>query len=207
MSRLGRRSSFSGASRRCKSIPPLIGLLNETEPPAWAAHTPCTSGCPSASRAGGHGLATAGLAAPSPPCPATGIAADKMTMLIAIDSVRRRVLMCALLVLEGRNQLDVTLQRRAGVDGCQWEQYLDGYASQPRPRHGVTEHHPCGDLDDERRNRHRAGPGARRCTEVSIRPDFSAALARELGDRRDWRDGGRQPGSRLGASSAQPVAR
>src|SRR5262245_2163310 len=124
MSRLGRRSSFSGASRRCKSIPPLIGLLSETEPPACAAHTPCTSGCPSASRAGGHGLATAGLAAPSPPCPAAAIAADKMRMLIARDSVRRRVLMCALLVREGRDQLDVTLQRRAGVDGCQWERYL-----------------------------------------------------------------------------------
>src|SRR5262245_42255427 len=97
MSRLGRRSSFPGVSRRCKSIPPLIGLLNETEPPAWAAHTPCTSGCPSASRAGGHGLA-AGLAAPSPPCAAAGTDADRRTMLMPTITIVHRVLIYELLV-------------------------------------------------------------------------------------------------------------
>src|SRR5713101_2078386 len=66
--------------------------------------------------------------------------------------------------------------------------------------------HVDAELDAERRRRLRTVAAECRGPEVSIRSDVSAAAPRKVGDRRDRRDGRRQPRSHLGAAQAEPVA-
>src|SRR5713101_1807574 len=61
-------------------------------------------------------------------------------------------------------------------------------------------------VDAEKRRRLRTVAAECPGPEVSIRSDVSAAAARKVGDRRDRRDGRRQPRSHLGAAPAEPVA-
>ena len=70
-----------------------------------------------------------------------------------------------------------------------------------RYRPGARRH-----VDAEKQYRFRAVAAECSGPEVSIRPDVSAAAARKVGDRRDRRDGRRQPRSHLGAAQAEPVA-
>src|SRR5205823_13360549 len=58
-------------------------------------------------------------------------------------------------------------------------------------------------LDAEKRCRLRTVAAERSGPEVSIRSDVSAAAARKVGDRRDRRDGRRQPRSHLGAARSE----
>src|SRR5437762_12945339 len=76
MMRLGRLISVL-LIRRSKSSPPLIGLVSDVDPAIVAAQMPWTSGWPSDSFCGGHGLAaSAGFAPPPLPCPATAAVID-----------------------------------------------------------------------------------------------------------------------------------
>ena len=61
-------------------------------------------------------------------------------------------------------------------------------------------------VDAEQRRRLRTVAAECPGPEVSIRSDVSAAAPRKVGDRRDRRDGRRQPRSHLGAAQAGPVA-
>src|SRR5215510_15347220 len=97
MTRLGRRM-FWPETRRSKSSPPLIGLVKDVDPALTAAQTPCTSGWPSDSFCGGHGLgAAARFGAPPSPWPRSGTVVSKGAAPIPKATIRLLVLIWQLL--------------------------------------------------------------------------------------------------------------